>query len=473
MYQLPAITPFLIIFSTIIVLLLIISFYRNHKLIAYLSLIGFILTSISFIYISDKLPQWTNNMIFINSFSSFYIRLILFAAILINILSIGYFEKVEEQKEEYYLFLQVAVLGTITMISSIHFAVFFIGLELLSIPLYVMIGYIRKNPSSIEASIKYLILAAASSSILLFGIALIYLVTGTMNIYKVVFILNSMQHLSVLCIVGMAMIISAIGFKLSLSPFHMWTPDVYQGAPAPVTAFLATISKGGVFVLLINLFANINLQSGKTIVIALIVLSSLSMFIGNLLALRQNSIKRLLACSSIAHMGYLLIPIIIGGVTGVRAAMFYLSMYFIATVGIFSVIAILSKEGNEIKNIEDFKGLYLRNKWLAIVFATMIFSLAGMPLTAGFFSKFYILFVGALNAQWLLIWFLIINSAIGLYYYLKIVFFIFKPISENQNKEIVLIPVGSSIALAISLMIIIWIGIAPNELINLIHIVYK
>jgi NADH-quinone oxidoreductase subunit N len=269
------------------------------------------------------------------------------------------------------------------------------------------------------------------------------------------------------------MIISAIGFKLSLFPFHMWTPDVYQGAPAPVTAFLATISKGGVFVLIINLFAYINLQSGEIIVIALIAISALSMFTGNLMALRQNSIKRLLACSSIAHMGYLLIPIIIGGITGIRAAMFYLSVYFIATIGIFSVIAVLSKEGKEIDNIDDLKGLYLKNKWLAMVFVSMIFSLAGMPLTAGFMSKFYILLIGTVNAQWLLIWLLIINSAISLYYYLKVVFYIFKPALENQSKENNLIPIGSSIVLAISLIIIIWIGIAPNGLVNLIHVMYK
>jgi NADH-quinone oxidoreductase subunit N len=473
MSQLPAITPFTVIFVTIIVILLVIPFYRNHKLIAYLSLLGLIIASISFFNLSNKLPFWANNMIFISSFSSYYIRLILIAAILINIMSIGYFDQVEEQREEFYLFLQVAVLGTMTMVSSLHFAVFFISLELLSIPLYIMIGYIRNNPSGVEASIKYLILAAMSSSVLLFGIALIYLVTGTLNIFKVVYFLNSMPYPSLICIVGIAMIITAIGFKLSLFPFHMWTPDVYQGAPAPVTAFLATISKGGVFVLVINLFANINLQSGKVIVITLIVISALSMFTGNLLALRQNSIKRLLACSSIAHMGYLLIPIIVGGIAGIRSAMFYLSVYFIATIGVFSVITILANKGKEIDSIDDFKGLYYRNKWLAIIFITMIFSFAGMPLTAGFISKFYILMVGVLNAQWLLLWVLIINSAIGLYYYLKVVFLVFKPANENQSSEPILIPIGSSIVLTISLMVIIWIGIAPNELVKIIHVMYK
>jgi NADH-quinone oxidoreductase subunit N len=472
MYQFPAIAPFMVIFTTIVVLILVIPFYRNYKLIASISLVGFFIAFYSLFNHSEGLPFWAKDMIFISGFSIYFIQLILFVAMLINIISIGYFGKVEEEKEEYYLFLQVAVLGTITMIASQHFAVFFIGLELLSIPLYVMIGYIRKNPANIEASIKYLILAAASTSFFLFGIALVYLVTGTMNIFQVLSYINSTQP-SYLCLIGIGMILAALGFKLSLSPFHMWTPDVYQGASSPVTAFLATVSKGGAFALLINLFANIYLQSGRTIVIALIVVSGLSMFIGNLLALRQNSLKRLLACSSIAHLGYLLVPIIIGGLTGIRSAIFYLTAYFITTIGAFTVIAILSNKGKEIDSIDDFKGLYSKNKSLAIVLSVMMFSFAGIPLTAGFMSKFYILLIGVVNAQWLLLWLLIINSAIGLYYYLKVVFYILKPLPKIQNNKSVILPFGSAIVLSISLLIVIWIGVAPNGLLKIIYLFYK
>jgi NADH-quinone oxidoreductase subunit N len=197
------------------------------------------------------------------------------------------------------------------------------------------------------------------------------------------------------------------------------------------------------------------------------------MFIGNLLALRQNSLKRLLACSSIAHLGYLLVPIIIGGLTGIRSAIFYLTAYFITTIGAFTVIAILSNKGKEIDSIDDFKGLYSKNKSLAIVLSVMMFSFAGIPLTAGFMSKFYILLIGVVNAQWLLLWLLIINSAIGLYYYLKVVFYILKPLPKIQNNKSVILPFGSAIVLSISLLIVIWIGVAPNGLLKIIYLFYK
>lgn len=472
MFQLPALTPFMIIATTIVVLMLVIAFYRNHKLVAVLSVAGLILAIASFLSLSKNLPYWADKMIYISNFNSFYILLTLSAALLINIISIGYFQKVDEQKEEYYILFQVAILGTMVMVSAQHFAAFFMGLELLSIPLYAMISYTRNNPASVEAAIKYIILSAASSSILLFGIALIYSATGTMNAMQIVAYLNTIQYPSSLFIAGLALIIAALAFKLGLAPFHIWTPDVYQGASSPVTAFLASVSKGGAFAFVVIFFTGLNIQAAKIVIPVLTVISALSMFTGNLLALRQNSMKRLLACSSIAHFGYLLIPVITGGFQGMASATFYLSAYFITTVGAFAIISILSSKGTEIDNIDDFRGLYFRNKWLAVVFAAMIFSLAGMPLTAGFMTKFYIVKIGVMDSNWLLIWLLIINSAIGLFYYLKVVFTIFKP-DELQTKDTIIVPIGSSLVLAISFLIIIWIGVAPNGLLKTMQWVIK
>jgi NADH-quinone oxidoreductase subunit N len=471
MYNLPAISPFIIIAATTVVIMLLTAFYRRHTLIMSVTLLGIILSLYAAFFHTIELPNYAQGIIFISNFSSYFIQITLIAAALVVIVSHSYFKTTSEQKEEYYILLLCSVLGAMVMVTSQTFITFFVGIELLSIPLYVLMAYLR-GPLGVEASIKYLILASASTSFLLFGMALLYAISGSTNLSFVTYYLNNYSFSSALAVIGIAMIIVGIGFKLSLAPFHMWTPDVYQGSPAPITAFLATASKGGAFSFLIYLFANLNKDSAQTINIVLAVISILSMFVGNLLALKQTSIKRILACSSIAHMGYLLIPLIISGVLGVASSLFYLGVYFITTVGAFSVIAILSKEGKEFDYLPDFKGLYYKNKWLAVVLATMMFSLAGIPLTAGFMSKLYIIIAGVKGTQLLLVWMLIINSAIGLYYYLKVVYTIFKPIDETEQTK-VFVPVSASIVLAISLLIILWIGVAPNELMTFVNYVLK
>jgi len=468
MFQFSALTPLLIIAITSVVLILVTAFYRNHKFIAGLSLTGLLIAFFSIFIISKTMPGWAGKLILIDGFSIFYFGLTLVAVILINIINYTYFKSVEEQKEEFYIMLHVSTLGTMVMISSVHFASFFLGLELLSIPLYVMIAYSRNTPFGVEAAIKYFILAGASSSILLFGMALIYYECGSMDIKYFIYTLQTTLHFPFLLKFGIGMIITALGFKLALAPFHMWTPDVYQGAPAPVTAFLSTASKGGAFAFAIRLFALINFETAGSIITVLSILAGLSMFTGNLLAIRQNNVKRILACSSIAHFGYLLIALISGGRIGVQAATFYLSVYFITTIGAFSVLTILAKNGKEKDNIEDLRGLYFRNRFLAVIMATMFFSLAGMPLTAGFMSKYYLASIGINANFWILIWLLIINSAIGLFYYLRVVYSIFRPSVENQKEEMVWVSVGGSFALAVSFIAVVWLGIAPGGLLDII-----
>jgi len=451
--------------------MLIIPFYRNHKLISFLSFLGLLLALGSLFFISKDMPAWVGKLILDDYLSIFYLKITLVCSILINIISFNYFGNFDEHKEEYYILFNVAVLGSAIMITSQHFASFFIGLELLSIPLYVMIAFLRNNASGIEASIKYLILAAASSAILLFGMALIYATTGTMLIREISQYIVSVNQLPFICLVGYAMIIGALGFKLALAPFHMWTPDIYQGAPSPVAAFLASVAKVGAFVFAIKLFAFVTSQSAQSILILLTVISAISMFTGNLLAIRQTSVKRILACSSIAHMGYILISLIAGGKIGTQAATFYLTGYILTTIGAFAVISILSQDGKEKDHINDFKGLYFKNKWLAIILAAMFFSLAGLPLTAGFMTKFYLIAIGLNNSSWLLIWLLIINSGIGLYYYLRVVFVMFKPIESEKNK--IALPVLSSLVIGIIFLAIIWIGLTPEFLLKSISDVLK
>jgi NADH-quinone oxidoreductase subunit N len=469
MSSLFSLSPIIITAITAVVIMLITAFYRNHKLAAILSILGLSLAFVSVLFISSEVPVWAKSFVNIDNFSKFYMALSLAAAILINIISFSYLQKHSEQKEEYYILFNVSVLGTLVMISGSNFPAFFLGLELLSIPLYVMVAYVRNNAASIEASIKYLITAGASSAILLFGMALLYAATGTMDIIKISRFIETYPTIPSIGLAGIGLILAALGFKLAIAPFHMWTPDVYQGSPSPVTAFLASVAKAGAFVFAIRMFSYINIENGGMIVWVLIFMSVLSMFIGNLLALRQNSVKRILAFSSIAHFGYLLIALISGKEIGALSSAFYLTAYFITTVGAFAVISILSKESGEADSIDDFKGLYFKNKWLGIVLATMFFSLAGMPMTAGFIAKFYIADAAVFSNNLTLVWILIINSVIGLFYYMRVVHAIFKPTEESVVSEKVIVPFAGSFVLAIALLGTIWFGVAPAYLMKLIN----
>lgn len=472
MFHFSALAPLIILASTAVIIMLVSSFYRNHKLIAGISVTGLSAAFISIFCITPYLPYWAEKLLIVDIFSIYFIGLTLLGALLINIISYIYFNEFNEQKEELYIMFQVSVLGAIVMISSKSLVTFFIGLELLTVPLYVMMAYLRQNAQGVEAAVKYFILAAASSSVLLFGMALLYISAGSMDLINLIKYFQT-SGLSILSITGLAMVMAALCFKLAFAPFHMWTPGIYQGSPSPVTSFIATVSKGGTFAFALRLFVSVNFQQGSPVIITLSLIAALSMFTGNLLALAQNNVKRILACSSIAHFGYLLIALISGGKTGIQAASFYLSVYFISTIGAFSVIAMLKKDGSEADNLEDFKGLYFRNKFLAIVMASMLFSFAGMPLTAGFMSKFFIISTGAANGLWLLVWILIINSAIGLYYYLKIIYYLFKPVDGAYMEKLNLLPLSGSFVFTVLLIALFWLGLAPGGLLKLVEIMAK
>ena len=332
--------------------------------------------------------------------------------------------------EEYYLLLVLAATGAAGLAASVHFASFFLSLELLSVSLYALVAYQRTDPLGIEAGVKYLILAGASAAVLLFGLALVYADLGTLEFVRLT--AAAVGHAcGPLTLAGLGLILVGIGFKLSLAPFHLWAPDVYQGAPAPITAFVATVSKGAVFALLLRLFASFDVQESDALVIVFTLLAMVSMFVGNWLALMQTNVKRLLAYSSIAHMGYLLVAFLASGPWAAAAVMFYLAAYFITTLGAFGVVSVLSTRDREATALEDYQGLAWRRPWVAGVFALMLLSLAGIPLTAGFVGKFYILAAGIRSTLWLLVVTLVINSAIGLYYYLRVLITLFRPPVES------------------------------------------
>jgi NADH-quinone oxidoreductase subunit N len=457
--------PLLIISVAPVVIMIVISVLRNYKVVYGFSVLSFLMAFASLFFLPPSIPHSIEPLFIIDIYSLFFLGIIILTALFITMLSYDYIKQLQGVREEYYIILFTSTLGASLLAVANHFILFFLGIETLSISLYVLIAFQRSKDSSIEAGIKYLILASVSSAFLLFGMALIYTSSGTMQFNAIASLLNKGGQGSPLVFSGFAMMMVGIGFKLALVPFHMWTPDVYQGAPAPVTAYIATVSKGAVMAVLIRFFFNIRGFENQFIFTVISGIAVLSMFVGNLLAVRQKNIKRLLAYSSIANMGYLVIILLTGTDKGIQASVFYLISYFITSVGAFGVISLLSTCQNEADRIEDYKGLFWKRPWIAIVFTLSLLSLAGIPLTAGFIAKFYVIFEGMKAGLMILVFSMIINSVIGLYYYLRVITTMF---SAGNGTRLPALSLTGNITLSLIALSILILGIYPGWLINII-----
>jgi NADH-quinone oxidoreductase subunit N len=446
---------------------------RNHNLTFICTLTTLAASFLSVLFIWPTTPHAIGDLFLVDRFGCYFQALVLLSAFVVTLFSQislkNFFP--EKRKEEYYLLLLLATLGGTTMVISTHFISFFIGLEILNISLYTLISYYRERPKAIEAGLKYLILAAMSSAFLLFGMALIYTLTGTLSfqgLANTASLPGSGTFL--LLFAGIGLMTTGMGFKLALVPFHMWAPDIYEGASSPVSAFIASVSKGAMMAVLLRFFMLAGLYGFKQIMLVFTVIAILSMLIGNLLALRQNNIKRMLAYSSIAHFGYVLVAFIAGKGIGTQAATFYLTAYIITILAAFSLITLLSRSDNEATDIEDYAGLFWKKPVLATIFSITLLSLAGIPLTAGFMGKFYLLTAGVGKGNWFLAFTLVISSVIGLYYYLRFIFTMMR--TDGQNFPIDNRPSYPSLAglLVLSLLgaTVIWLGVFPAWLVSLV-----
>ena len=458
-------TPFLIIAVAPVVIMVVVSVLRNYKVVYGFSVLSLLAAFGSIFFVLPSIPHAIEPLLILDAYSMFFLGIIIISALLVTFLSYDYIKRLEGVREEYYIIIFTSTLGAALLTVANHFVLFFLGIETLSISLYILIAFQRSKSNSIEAGIKYLILASVSSAFLLFGMALIYAAFGTMQFGEIVATLVIHQPLSPLVLSGFGMMMVGIGFKLALVPFHMWTPDVYQGAPAPVSAYIATVSKGAVMAILIRFFFILKGFSNQYLFVAISGIAILSMFVGNILAIRQKNIKRLLGYSSIANMGYLIIILLTGSAKGIQASIFYMISYFITTIGAFSVITLLSSSEYEAEKIEDFKGLFWKRPGIAIVFTLSLLSLAGIPLTAGFIAKFYVILEGMKAGLMVLIISMIINSVIGLYYYLRIITTLFSTASETNLPELSFF---GNITLAIIAVSILLLGIYPGWLIDII-----
>jgi NADH-quinone oxidoreductase subunit N len=468
--DLTALLPLILTTATAIAVMIAAAVRRSHAFALTLTVLGLVLTFASLWEVAPLAPRRVGPLLVIDGYALFYIGLITVAAVAVVVLSYGYFGRQTEHPEEFYILLLVAVLGSVVLVASDHFVSFFLGLEILSVALYALNAYLRDRPLPPEAGLKYLILAAASAAFLLFGMALIYAELGTMEFGRMADLVTSGANLdrSVL-VAGMAFIITGFGFKLALVPFHLWTPDIYEGAPAPVAAFVATVSKGAMFALLLRYFYTGFGRRFESLFLVFAVIAVCSMIVGNTLALLQNNVKRILAYSSIAHMGYVLVAFLATGSMAAEAVTFYLVAYFITTLGAFGVVAVLSPGDRDADQLEDYRGLFWKRPLLGTVFTLMLLSLAGIPTTAGFMAKFYVVAAGASSAIWGLIILLVLTSVIGLFYYLRVLVSVYSAPAENAAAlALPSVPVSSRIVLGVLGVLLVWLGVYPSYFLQLV-----
>ncbi len=460
-------SPLLLIAAAAVVVMLGIAFRRNHLLTVQLTLAGLTAAFVSIAAAAVRVPRQVTPLLFVDRYALFYVGLIVASAAAVTVFSYQYFENREGHREELYLLLLLATLGCAVLVASSHFASFLLGLEILSVSLYGMVAYLKDSKQALEAGIKYLILASASAAFLLFGMALIYADAGTMEF-------SHIRELSLnrsgfpLLLSGIVLTVTGIGFKLGVVPFHLWTPDVYQGAPAPVTAFVATTSKSAIVALLLRyVYLSGALQYSAVFAVFAIVAVA-SMCAGNLLALRQTNVKRILAYSSIAHFGYILVAFLASSTMAIEAVSFYLVAYTVTILAAFGIVTVLSGSERDADDLEDYRGLFWRRPVIAGVFTAALFSLAGIPATMGFLGKFYVLAAGAAANAWPLVIILVVTSVAGLFYYLRIVVTLYSNPSEHAA-PIRVLSRGGAFILAVLAILLIWFGVYPAPLVNLIR----
>jgi NADH-quinone oxidoreductase subunit N len=410
------------------------------------------------------------DMIVLDQHALFFHVVIAYAAALVILLSMDYLRRAGAETGEYYALVLFSTSGMLLLASAGDLIVVFLALELMSLSLYVLAGLFTKSLQASEASMKYFLLGAFASAFLLYGIALVYGTTGTTNFDRLAAAVTARPH-EPLFLVGLGLLLVGFGFKVSSVPFHMWAPDVYQGAPTSVTALIATGSKAAVFAVVIRLVVSSFRSVQADWAVLLWVLAALTMTVGNVVAIAQSNLKRMLAYSSIAHVGYMLVGLVTGGIPGATAVLFYVFAYVFTTIGTFGVITLCERDGREAVDVADYAGLGRRSPLLALVLSLFLLSLVGIPPLAGFVGKFYV-FGSAVRAGY--IWLAVIavlNSAVAAYYYLRVIVYMYMREPEPAAASATYTPSFAGVlALAISLVGIVLLGVAPAPFVDLAQV---
>ncbi len=431
----------------------------------YFSLSGLLLAGLTSFFVLKLGSIYAfGGMFILDPFSNFFKYLIYIGSALTILLSMKYLDEEDIHLGEYYAFILLATAGMMIMVSGGDLITIYLGIEVLSISLYVLAGFKRFEGKSIEAAAKYFVLGSFSSGILLFGISLLFGFVGSTNLGAVEAFINTHSLLNPGLLLTMILLVVGFGFKVSAVPFHMWAPDVYEGSPTPVTAFMSVGPKAAALAVFLRVFLEAFGGIKAEWTTLLIVISVATMLVGNILAIVQTNIKRMLAYSSIAHAGYALIGMIAGGGDGTFSLMMYMMIYAFMNLGAFGVIILLNKGGFHGEEITDLTGLGKKYPLAAFMMLVFMFSLTGLPPTGGFIGKFYI-FMAAVHHHYTYLAVIgVLLSAISAYYYLRVVMVMYM---KDSDKEYSLASSPAmSVALIIALLVILTVGIYPAPLIG-------
>jgi len=462
--QATALLPLLITTATVVVAMFAIAIKRDHRLIGAITIVGMNLALVSLIpgvSLVEAHSIAVTGLITVDSTAQFAMALILVTTLGVLTLCPAYFSGYSGHREELYLLLGVGTLGALTLACANHAATILLGLELLSLPMVGAVAYPIDRPRSIEGGVKYLILSAGASATLLFGLALIFAESGALDVGSIAGAIAGAGLGSPIVTVGAAMLLAGLAFKLSFVPFHQWTPDVYEAAPLPITAYLSTVVKLGAFVVALRLLHAGVGSASPLVVTAIVVLALASMLVGSVLALRQSNLKRLMAYSSIANFGYLAVVLAVPGVEAVRAAGVYLVTYLITSLGVFGVMTLVSSPmaRRDREDLDEYRSLFWHRPYLA-----------GIPLTAGFVGKLAVIGAGVQAAQWWLVGGVALASAIGVYYYLRVINALL--VGSDMSPDQATVQFGGvyragALMLLLAALVTLWLGVYPQPLFSL------
>ena len=406
----------------------------------------------------------SNGLLAVDSFALFFKVIFLVAAIFTVLMSVRYLEIEGASPGEYYFLVLCSTLGMMIMAGGIDLITSFIGLETMAVSFYILAGFIKPNPRSNEAAVKYFLLGAFSLGILLYGMSILYGLSGTTNLRAMATIFAT-READPLIILAVILVVAGMGFKIAAVPFHMWAPDVYEGAPTPITAFLSVGSKAASFAMLLRIFLEGLPSLAADWRLLFEILAIVTMTVGNVAALTQTNLKRMLAYSSIAHAGYLLIGVVAGTPRGVSAMLIYLAVYSFMQLGAFGVILVMRRKDVVGDELKDFSGLAFRHPFAAFAMLLFMLSLGGIPPTAGFMGKFW-LFGAAVESGY--IWLAVIgvlNSAISLYYYLRLVVFMYLKKETSGSEPTMDGPLSLMLGVAVAATLVL--GVYPRLLFEL------
>jgi len=451
--------------ASLLILLDLILYKGQKHIIAYLSLLVIVIAASGTWMLSGSSVHLFDRMFVVDGYATFFKMIFYISTFLAVLLSINYVRIEEVESGEYYVLMLFALSGMMVMASGEDLLSIYVGLELMALSIYVLTGFKQYNGRSNEAAMKYVILGAFSSGVLLYGISLVYGIAGTTQLAEIAGALKGGEGMDIGLLLAVIFLVAGFGFKVAAVPFHMWAPDVYEGAPTSITAFMSVGPKAASFAVLLRVFIEALGEISTSWVTLIAALSVVTMAVGSIIALSQTNIKRMLAYSSIAHAGYALLGLVAGGPDGIASVMLYMLIYTFMNMGIFGTIILMRKGNFKGENIEDYTGLSKVNKAAAFLMLIFLFSLAGIPPTAGFVGKFYIFMSLVKSGYVSLAVIAVIMSVISAYFYIRIVMLIYmrEPVHEFDLAR----SPASTAALTIAVIGTILIGVLPAWFLDL------